>query len=212
MNALMDDLRSIVAELYSQQDGCPWVKEQSWHSIARYSLEEVYELWDAIEREDFDAVRDELADLCLHLVMYSELATQEERFTWDDIVRSAIIKQQKRRVSGLDQRMTSEEAHQAWYASKNQDRQHESVLADIPNDLPPLLSADQLAGLAERWGLCNTLNKEQVSHSLVEAAQSLSQFSQDGDSLQFNTCLGELLSTRCCAGKVAKLVLIAGAM
>ena len=104
---------------FSKEGGCPWTKEQTWRSIARYSLEEVYELWDAILREDSTAIKGELADLCLHLVIYSQLAEQDGWFAWDDIVQAAIDKQRDRRAGFDWAKYSSEEAHQHWNSKKN---------------------------------------------------------------------------------------------
>ena len=70
---LFEQLQQQVKELLSTSAGCPWMLQQNWRSIAQYSLEEVYELMDAIVRDDKPAVCDELADLCLHLLIYPRI-------------------------------------------------------------------------------------------------------------------------------------------
>src|SRR5690554_2562645 len=76
--------------------GCPWDRAQNWRSLVSYSLEEVYELAEAVDRDDSAAVRDELGDLLFHIVFYSRIAEEAGRFTFDDVAAGAVAKLRRR--------------------------------------------------------------------------------------------------------------------
>ena len=73
----LDKLLAIMKELRDPDTGCPWDREQSIQSIKGSTLEEVYEVVDAIERDDMDGLRDELGDLLFHIIFYSEMASEQ---------------------------------------------------------------------------------------------------------------------------------------
>ena len=81
----IDRLLGIMKRLRDPQTGCPWDKEQTFATIAPYTLEETYEVLDAIAREDFDDLRGELGDLLFQVVFYAQMAQEEGRFNFDDI-------------------------------------------------------------------------------------------------------------------------------
>ena len=91
-----DDLRKYVRELLNSSSGCSWLQSQSFRSIANYSQEEIYELIDAIESEDVDHIQDELADLCFHLVIYTEMKERGHHFTLDQVASRALEKLSER--------------------------------------------------------------------------------------------------------------------
>ena len=84
MSAL-DRLLGIMRTLRDPQRGCPWDREQTFASIAPYTLEETYEVLDAIQREDFEDLRGELGDLLFQVVFYAQMASEQQRFDFDDI-------------------------------------------------------------------------------------------------------------------------------
>ncbi|MDU3363084.1 MAG: nucleoside triphosphate pyrophosphohydrolase [Klebsiella sp.] len=81
----IDRLLGIMKRLRDPENGCPWDKEQTFATIAPYTLEETYEVLDAIQREDFDDLRGELGDLLFQVVFYAQMAQEEGRFNFDDI-------------------------------------------------------------------------------------------------------------------------------
>ncbi len=81
----IDRLLGIMRRLRDPENGCPWDKEQTFATIAPYTLEETYEVLDAISREDFDDLRGELGDLLFQVVFYAQMAQEEGRFNFDDI-------------------------------------------------------------------------------------------------------------------------------
>jgi MazG family protein len=83
--ALFEQSAAIMARLRAP-GGCPWDREQSFDSIRKFTLEEVYEVFDAIERRDFDHLAEELGDLLLQVLFYAEMAANEDRFTIADVL------------------------------------------------------------------------------------------------------------------------------
>ena len=78
----IDRLLGIMRRLRDPENGCPWDKEQTFATIAPYTLEETYEVLDAIQREDFDDLRGELGDLLFQVVFYAQMAQEEGRFNF----------------------------------------------------------------------------------------------------------------------------------
>jgi len=89
-------LIEIMKQLRDPEAGCPWDREQTIPSILPYTLEEVYELADAIERNDYPAIRDELGDLLFHLVIYARMAEEAGRFDFDAVAGGIVAKLERR--------------------------------------------------------------------------------------------------------------------
>ncbi|MEJ2124625.1 MAG: MazG nucleotide pyrophosphohydrolase domain-containing protein [Alphaproteobacteria bacterium] len=85
----LDDLRKVMAVLRTPEIGCPWDTEQTYASIAPYTIEEAYEVADAIQRNDFYDLKDELGDHLFQVIFYSQIASEDERFTLDDVIDGA---------------------------------------------------------------------------------------------------------------------------
>ncbi|NDC56125.1 MAG: nucleoside triphosphate pyrophosphohydrolase, partial [Alphaproteobacteria bacterium] len=81
-------LLEVMARLRDPQHGCPWDLEQDFKSIAKYTIEETYEVVDAIEREDFAALKEELGDLLLQIVFYAQMADEKKYFNFHDIAEA----------------------------------------------------------------------------------------------------------------------------
>ncbi|MFC4653678.1 MULTISPECIES: nucleoside triphosphate pyrophosphohydrolase [Rheinheimera] len=149
MSAAIDRLLAIMARLRDPQLGCPWDKEQSYQSIVPYTLEEAYEVADAIAREDFVELKDELGDLLFQVVFYAQIAKEEQRFGFDDCVNAICEKLVRRHphVFGDEQADSSAVVLQNWEAIKAGERQQQgktSVLDNVPQALPALSRAYKL--------------------------------------------------------------------
>lgn len=92
----IDRLLGIMQRLRDPENGCPWDKEQTFATIAPYTLEETYEVLDAIAREDFDDLRGELGDLLFQVVFYAQMAQEEGRFDFNDICAAISDKLERR--------------------------------------------------------------------------------------------------------------------
>ena len=153
------DLVYLMARLRDPQSGCPWDLKQNFHSIIPSTLEEVYEVVEAIERADKDNLREELGDLLFQVVFYSQLAREEHAFTVDDVIHGIVAKLVRRHPhvfpSGnlydkeSSARDLSDEAVVAqWERIKQTEKQVESkkmgLLDGIPRALPALQRAYKL--------------------------------------------------------------------
>ena len=145
----LDRLLGIMQTLRDPQRGCPWDREQTFASIAPYTLEETYEVLDAIQREDFDDLRGELGDLLFQVVFYAQMASEQDRFTFDDICDAISDKLERSHphIFGDASVENSAEVLKNWEAIKGAERaekaQH-SALDDIPKALPALMRAHKI--------------------------------------------------------------------
>src|SRR3990172_7647362 len=92
----IDDLLRVMARLRDPATGCPWDQTQTFASIAPYTIEEAYEVADAIAREDLDALKDELGDLLLQVVYHAEMAAEQGAFSFADVVDAITAKMIRR--------------------------------------------------------------------------------------------------------------------
>ena len=96
MSQAIDRLNAIMARLRDPEGGCPWDVEQTFKTIAPYTLEEAYEVADAIERGDFDALKSELGDLLFQVVFHARMAEEQGLFAFDDVARALADKLERR--------------------------------------------------------------------------------------------------------------------
>ena len=179
--AAIDDLLGLMARLRDPDNGCPWDVKQTYRSIVPHTLEEAHEVAEAIERDDLDALRDELGDLLFQVVFYAQIAREEGRFDFDDVARGITDKMIRRHphVFG-DTRYESLEAQTAdWEAIKQAEKTAgpDSALDGVPVSLPALTRAVKLQKKASRvgfdWGaVLPVLDKieEEVAELRVEIA------------------------------------------
>ena len=149
-------LLDIMARLRDPQRGCPWDLEQSFKTIAPYTVEEAYEVADAIERDDLKSLRDELGDLLFQVVFHSQMAKEQGAFAFDDVV-NAICDKMERRHPHVFGDATIENSHAqtvAWEEQKRRERaeKNSSVLDDVPLALPALTRANKLGKRAAQVG------------------------------------------------------------
>jgi ATP diphosphatase len=155
-------LLTIMSRLRDPQTGCPWDLKQSYASIVPYTLEEAYEVADAIARESFDELKDELGDLLFQVVFYAQIAKEEGRFAFDDCVAAICDKLERRHphvfgdlmnnastATSVDAENTldAETVLQHWEALKSVERKNSgqlSVLDNIPSAMPALSRAYKL--------------------------------------------------------------------
>tara|TARA_R110002126_G_scaffold119373_19_gene260295 strand:+ start:82 stop:837 length:756 start_codon:yes stop_codon:yes gene_type:complete len=142
-----------MSRLRDPETGCPWDLKQSYSTIVPYTLEEAYEVADAIARQSFDELKDELGDLLFQVVFYAQLAKEEGRFAFDDCVSAICDKLERRHphvfgeITDTKTSDTAETVLQNWEALKSTERkesgQH-SVLDNIPQAMPALSRANKL--------------------------------------------------------------------
>ena len=144
-----------MARLRDPQTGCPWDVEQTFASIAPYTVEEAYEVADAIERNAMDELRDELGDLLFQVVFHARMAEEAGHFHFDDVVEAICHKMERRHphVFGDASIGSAEEQSRAWEEHKSVERaHHDSVLDGVALALPALMRAGKLQRRAARLG------------------------------------------------------------
>lgn len=154
----IDRLLDIMTRLRDPARGCPWDLQQDFRSIAPHTLEEAYEVADAIERSDLDALREELGDLLFQVVFHAELARERGAFAFNDVVEAICDKLTRRHphVFGDAVVTDADEQSRIWERLKSEERvakgQGDGVLADIPVALPALARARKLGRRAADAG------------------------------------------------------------
>jgi len=153
----VDRLLEIMAKLRDRDGGCPWDLEQSFETISPYTIEEAYEVDDAIRRKGWDGLRDELGDLLLQVVFHAQMAREAGYFEFADVVR-AISDKLVRRHPHVFGDAVIESAHAqtaAWEQQKADERAARgdtSAMDGVPLALPALLRARKLVSRAVRAG------------------------------------------------------------
>ena len=160
MNKLNDQLKELIATFKSLRDpnnGCAWDKEQTFKSIASCSIEEAYEVADAIEREDFQALKSELGDLLFQVVFHAEMADEEGLFDLTDVISELNDKLIRRHPHVFSDKsaITAEDSLTIWEDIKAEERKnlkYDSLMDDVPRNLPSLTRAKKLQKRAARVG------------------------------------------------------------
>ena len=158
----IDRLLEIMARLRDPQGGCPWDREQNFSTIAPYTIEEAYEVADAIARADMAALKDELGDLLFQVVFHARMAEEQNLFAFEDVATAIADKMERRHphVFGSVQIDSVTAQDNAWEEHKAAERRHraqasgtaESVLDGVALALPALLRADKIQKRAARIG------------------------------------------------------------
>lgn len=185
---MIEQLRDIMARLRHPENGCPWDIQQNFRTIAPYTIEEAYEVADAIERDDMAALRDELGDLQLQVVYHARMAEEAGAFDLKDVLDGISDKMVRRHphVFGDAQSPGWEEIKAAERAGKSDDR---SALAGVASALPALLRAEKLQKRAARTGFDwpeADGAKEKVVEEITEVSEATSdehRFEEIGDLL-----------------------------
>ena len=160
MNKLNDQLKELIATFKSLRDpnnGCAWDREQTFKSIASCSIEEAYEVADAIEREDFQALKSELGDLLFQVVFHAEMANEEGLFDLTDVISELNDKLIRRHPHVFSDKsaITASESLTIWEDIKAEERKnlkYDSLMDDVPRNLPSLTRAKKLQKRAARVG------------------------------------------------------------
>ncbi len=194
----IERLLSIMVQLRDPKGGCPWDREQDFASIAPHTIEEAYEVADAIERADLDALRDELGDLLFQVAFHSQLAGERGAFTFDDVVGAICDKLTRRHphVFAGASIEDSEAQTRAWERMKAEERKARGhgagALADIPVSMPALTRARKIGRRAADAGF----DWPDASGPRAKVDEELAEFDQaarEPGAKQLEAELGDLL-------------------
>ena len=204
----LSDLQTLMQRLRDPKDGCPWDRAQSFDSIVPHTLEEAYELVDAIAQKDMQHIKEELGDVLFQVIFYSQLAEEQQAFSLDEVIHDLTAKLIRRHPHVFpsgdlhsragQQNTLSQQVKQNWEAIKQQERQQKQqhgLLADVPLALPALNRASKLQKRAAKVGFdWDDINK--VIEKLHEELAELEQAQQVGDRAEIEAELGDILF--CC--------------
>ncbi len=191
-------LIEIMRRLRDPVGGCPWDLEQTFATIAPYTVEEAYEVADAIERGDMGDLRDELGDLLFQAVFHAQMAQEQGAFDFADVAQAICDKMLRRHphVFGQADGRTSAEQTDAWEVIKASERaakgKANSLLDDIPASLPAMTRAVKLTKRAARVGF-DWPNITEVLAKLREELAELEVEIDAGDQAKAREELGDLL-------------------
>ena len=201
--ANIEKLIDVMARLRHPTEGCPWDVQQTFESIVPYTIEEAYEVADAIDRRDMDALRDELGDLLLQVVFHSRMAEEQDDFVFDDVAGAIADKLIRRHphVFGSDSANDPSEVKESWESLKAVERAGKaakdgrlpSVLDDVPAAFPALMRAEKLQKRAARVGF-DWLDVAPVLEKVLEELGELkSEIDGGGNSERLREEAGDLL-------------------
>lgn len=196
----IEKLTEIMSRLREPNSGCPWDLKQTYKSIVPYTIEEVYEVVDAIEREDYSDLRDELGDLLFQVVFYAQLASEDGYFDLGGVVDGICDKLTRRHPHVFSgQKIKNEhQIKQAWENFKHAERVEKtgssqaSLLDDIPNILPELKRAQKIQKRVAKQGF-DWPDVSQVWEKLDEESEEIKQAVSSGIQSDIEDEIGDLL-------------------
>jgi ATP diphosphatase len=194
-------LLDIMSRLRSPDGGCPWDLEQTFRTIAPYTIEEAYEVADAIERENMGDLREELGDLLFQVAFHSQMAAEEGAFEAADVaaaINEKMIRRHPHVFDAADDR-SSDDQIVAWEvmkaaerASKAESKESHSALDGVALSLPALMRAEKLQKRAARTGF-DWAEPEPIFDKLDEETQELKEAMASGDAEAVLDEMGDLL-------------------
>lgn len=204
----LEDLLTLMAVLRDPREGCPWDVKQDWDSIVPHTLEEAYEVADAIERRAYDELPGELGDLLFQVVYYSRFGEEEGRFDFHDVVDALTAKMLARhphvfpdgtlasRRDGVSAaEVETRQVKSNWETLKADERRARaatSVLDDVPRNLPALSRAAKLTKRAARVGF-DWPDERGVIAKIREELDEVEQALAENDAAQAGEEVGDLL-------------------
>jgi tetrapyrrole methylase family protein/MazG family protein len=197
--ASFEAFQEVIAHLRAP-DGCPWDREQDYATLRGYLLEECYEVVQALDDRDEDALGEELGDLLFQIVFLARIAKERGRFTIDDVVRGIAEKMVRRHphVFGGESAADADEVLRNWEAIKRREKESNgsdpdgSVLSGIPAALPALQKAERLGTKAARVGF-DWQTDEDVLDKIEEELGEFRQALRSGDRAAIHEELGDVL-------------------
>ena len=210
----LDDLLYLMSRLRDPKNGCPWDLKQTFASILPHTLEEAYEVADAIEKQDYAHLKEELGDLLFQVIFYSQLGKEQHHFDFPQIIDTLVTKLVRRHPhvfpsgelhsTNNDTPLNDEQIKGRWEAIKQQERdekaklqgsqalENTSVLADIPGALPAIQRAEKLQKRAATVGF-DWPEPVQVLDKIEEEIAELREAMLQGEHHRIEDELGDVM-------------------
>lgn len=219
-NYNLDDLLYLMSRLRDPETGCPWDIKQTFASIVPHTIEEAYEVADAIEKQDYPHLKEELGDLLFQVIFYSQMGKEQQHFEFEDIIHTLVQKLVRRHPhvfpsgelhsENNDIRLSDDEIKGRWEQIKAQEREEKelaakeaaspqksqsdyvSILSDIPNVLPALQRAEKLQKRAATVGF-DWPEATQVLDKIEEEIGELREAMAENNQANIQDELGDLM-------------------
>ncbi len=193
-NAAFNRLVNIMDEL---REKCPWDKKQTIQSLRQLTIEETYELADAISENDWQGIKEELGDIMLHLIFYAKIGTEQKQFTLDEVINGVCEKLIYRHPhiypptgSAVVEVNNAEDVKKNWEKLKLKEGKT-SVLSGVPKSLPSMVKAMRLQEKARQVGF-EWDNRDQVWEKVEEEKAELFEAIESGDINKMEDELGDV--------------------
>ena len=193
----INKLLEVMKNLRDPKNGCPWDVQQDFASIASYTIEEAYEVADAIERDDMDGLRDELGDLLFQVVFHAQMAAEADLFTFEDVAAGISDKMLRRHphVFGSEAERAHGKRDGSWEQIKEIERSDagdDSALARVAKALPALKRAEKLGKRASRAGF-DWPDRRGVHGKIQEELEELEEAVGTRDTVSMEEEFGDVL-------------------
>ena len=196
----IDKIRRVIEILRDPDGGCPWDLKQDYSSIAPYSIEEAYELVNAIEKNDINEIKSELGDLLLQVVLISQIASDQGDFNFDDVADEISQKIIRRHPQIFDENYKINDLPQeSWeriknLEKKNKNNSNKSTLDQIENNMPTILKSLKIQKKAASLNF-DWINKDQVLEKVDEELNELKDALKEKNNKNIEDELGDLFFT-----------------
>lgn len=190
--AVSDEFLRLVKIMDELREKCPWDKKQTIHTLRHLSIEETYELADAISSDDWNGIKEELGDLLLHIVFYAKIGTEQNKFSLTDVIHGVCEKLIVRHphIYGDVKVNGEEEVKQNWEKIKLKEGKR-SVLGGVPRSLPSMVKAMRLQEKSRQVGF-EWDNTGQVWDKVTEELAELNEAVLSGDQDKMEDELGDV--------------------
>ena len=196
----IDKIRRVIEILRDPDGGCPWDLKQDYNSIAPYSIEEAYELVNAIEKNDINEIKSELGDLLLQVVLISQIASDQGDFNFDDVADEISQKIIRRHPQIFDENYKINDLPQeSWeriknLEKKNKNNSNKSTLDQIENNMPTILKSLKIQKKAASLNF-DWISKDQVLKKVDEELNELKDALKEKNNKNIEDELGDLFFT-----------------
>ena len=199
MNSIENKKKSfekLIDLIDSIREKCPWDKEQTFESLSHLTIEETFELFEAIINNNKDEIKSELGDLLMHIILYSKIASEKQSFDIGDVIETVIKKIISRHphVFGNIKANTSNDVKKIWETTKIKENGNncKSVLSGVPKSLPSIIKAyriqEKAAGVGFEWK-----TKEDVWEKVIEEIDEFKKEVKTGNKLSIEKEFGDVI-------------------
>lgn len=188
----VSDISNLIKIMDDLREKCPWDRKQTIHTLRQQTIEETYELTDAITDENWKGIKEELGDLLLHIVFYAKIGTEKNKFTLQEVIDGVCDKLVKRHphIYGEVKVKDEEEVKKNWEQIKLAEGKT-SILGGVPKSLPAMIKAMRIQEKVKQVGF-EWATKEQVWEKVEEEQRELHEALESGDQQNIEEEAGDL--------------------